>query len=83
MQSGIIAEQKNLICNFLGFESLTWTGDLKFLPFDKVVFTLGYPKANDTELRLEFKNPKICIDKGRPEWGAEHGKTYFVITWEE
>ena len=68
---------------FLGFESLTWTGDLKFLSFDKVVFTLGYPKANDTERRLEFKNPKIRIDKGRPEWGAQHGKTYFVITWEE
>ena len=51
--------------------------------FDKLVFTLGYPKADDTERRLEFNYPKIRIGEGRPEWGAEHGKTYFVITWEE
>lgn len=50
--------------------------------FDTLVFTLGYPKADDTERRLEFKNPKIRIGTGRPEWGAEPGKLYFVITWE-
>lgn len=53
------------------------------LEFDKLVFTLGYPKAGDTERRLVFKNPKIRIGQGRPEWGAERGKNYFVITWEE
>lgn len=51
--------------------------------FDRLVFTLGYPKSEDTERRLEFKNPKIRIDKGRPEWGAEPGKMYFVISWGE
>ena len=51
--------------------------------FDRLVFTLGYPKAGDTERRLVFKNPKIRIGTGRPEWGAERGKNYFVITWEE
>jgi hypothetical protein len=51
--------------------------------FDSLVFTLGYPKADDTERRLEFKNPKIRIGEGRPEWGAKPGKLYFVITWEE
>lgn len=50
--------------------------------FDTLVFTLGYPKAGDTERRLTFKNPKIKIGKGRPEWGAEPGKLYFVISWE-
>ena len=50
--------------------------------FNQVVFTLGYPKADDAERRMTFKNPKIRIDKGRPEWGAEPGKIYFVITWE-
>lgn len=50
---------------------------------DKLVFTLGYPKADDTERRLVFKNPRIRIGTGRPEWGAEPGKQYFVITWEE
>lgn len=50
--------------------------------FDRLVFTLGYPKADDTERRLVFKNPKIRIGTGKPEWGAEPNKLYFVITWE-
>ena len=51
--------------------------------FDRLIFTLGYPKADDTERRLVFKNQRIRIGQGRPEWGAERGKNYFVITWEE
>lgn len=51
--------------------------------YDSLVFTLGYPKAGDTERRLTFKNPKIRFGEGKPEWGAEKGKKYFVITWEE
>ena len=54
----------------------------QFKHYDKLVFTLGYPKSDDTTRRLEFKNPKIRIGEGRPEWGAEPGKKYFVITWE-
>lgn len=49
--------------------------------FDKLIFTLGYPKADDTERRLTFKKPRIRIGTGRLEWGAEPGKQYFVITW--
>ena len=52
------------------------------LGYDRLVFTLGYPKADDTKRRLVFKNPKIRIGTGRPEWGAEPGKLYFVISWE-
>ena len=55
---------------------------LAFKKFEKIVFTLGYPKANDKERRLEFKNPKFHFSEGRPEWGAEPDKLYFVITWE-
>ena len=51
--------------------------------FETLVFTLGYPKKTDMERRLVFKNPKIRIDTGKPEWGAEPGKKYFVITWEK
>ena len=51
--------------------------------YDTLVFTLGYPKADDAERRLTFKNPKIRIGTGKPEWGAEPDKLYFVITWEE
>lgn len=54
---------------------------LSFTDFGRIVFTLGYPKAGDTERRLTFKNPRISIGTGRPEWGAVPGKNYFVITW--
>lgn len=54
-----------------------------FKKFEKVVFTLGYPKAEDTSRRLEFKNPKIRIDYGRAEWGAKMRTRYFVITWDK
>ena len=50
--------------------------------FDRLVFTLGYPKAGDTERRLTFKNPRIRIGTGKTEWGAEPGVNYFCITWE-
>ena len=50
--------------------------------YDRLVFTLGYPKATDTERRLVFRNPKIRVGEGKPEWGAEPGKKYFVITWD-
>ena len=50
--------------------------------FNTIVFTLGYPKSDDKSRRLIFKNPKIRIGEGKPEWGAEPGKQYFIITWE-
>ena len=59
-----------------------WRKRLKAQRFDILVFTLGYPKKNDIERRLEFKNPKIRIDTGRIEWGAEPGRLYFVISWD-
>ena len=51
--------------------------------FDRIRFVLGYSKMNDDDRILEFKNPKIRIGTGRPEWGAVPGVNYFVITWEE
>lgn len=58
----------------------------KYHPFkyySKVEFTLGYPKKDDTSRRLVFGNPKIEIRTGKPEWGAEKDKKYFVITWKK
>lgn len=54
-----------------------------FKRFDKIVFTLGYPKKDDMSRRLVFRNPGIHYRTGKPEWGAEPGKLYFVITWDE
>ena len=50
--------------------------------FDTLVFTLGYPKADDTKRRLTLNNPRIRIGTGRPEWGAKEGVNYFCITWD-
>lgn len=54
-----------------------------FKRFDKIVFTLSHPEKDDTDKRLEFKNPSIHYRTGNPEWVAEPNKHYFVITWEE
>ena len=56
---------------------------VRFRQFDEVEFTCGYPKKGDTERRLLFKNPKICVSYGIQDWGAEEGKKYFIITWKD
>lgn len=53
-----------------------------FEPYDTITFTLGYPRKDDAERRITFKNPSIRIGKGKEEWGAEKDKEYFVITWQ-
>lgn len=50
--------------------------------YSKVSFTRGYPKADDLSRRMRFNSPKLRIGTGNPEWGAEPGRTYFVISWE-
>lgn len=52
--------------------------------YHTVHFSNGMPKRGTSpEKHIEFRNPKIRISEGRPEWGAEPHKLYFVITWEE
>ena len=55
-------------------------GDYILFEFDYFTGTYG---CGHPLCRLTFKNPKIRIGTGKPEWGAEPGKNYFVITWEE
>lgn len=50
-----------------------------FKNFDFIEFTLGYPAADNTDARARFKFAGIEKAAGRPEWGAEPGKTYYVI----
>ena len=58
------------------------TKDLKTLAeygtreYDTVTFYHGYAK-NRPQMTLEFKG--IEIKEGKPEWGAEPGRLYFVI----
>ena len=44
--------------------------------FTHVTFHLGYSKDRPS---MTFALDKITIDKGKPEWGAEEGRLYFVI----
>ena len=46
--------------------------------FDLLVLRNGY-RADSPKITL--KNPRIRVGTGRPEWGAEPGKNYFVITF--
>ncbi len=57
---------------------------LNQLQYHTVHFSNGMPKRGTSpEKHIEFRNPKIRISKGRPEWGAKPGKLYFVITWDK
>ena len=47
--------------------------------FDYNILTLGYPKSTDTDRILKLEHKGIEIRTGKPEWGAEPGKLYFVI----
>lgn len=69
------------LCSAAAFEEKQWPKPMMFVKhFDLLVLRNGY-RADSPKITL--KNPKIRIDMGKPEWGAEPGKQYFVITWEE
>lgn len=76
-----------LRCGFLCNGNCVFTGEivcpacrhLAYANYDAVTFTLGYPRADDTSRRMTFAVEDICFGGGKTEWGAENGKTYFVI----
>lgn len=51
----------------------------QFKHFDAVTFTLGYPRKADMDRRMTFRIERIAVGGGKPEWGAEPYKSYFVI----
>lgn len=51
-------------------------GTMRLRAFTHVTFHLGYSKDRPS---MTFALDKITINKGKPEWGAEEGKLYFVI----
>ena len=48
----------------------------KVRKFSYVTFYLGYQKNRP---QMTFRIKSICVGKGRPEWGAEEGKLYYII----
>lgn len=56
-----------------------WETRIRKTNFTHVHFTLGYPKKTDLSRHMIKEIKEIVISKGRPEWGAEPSKEYFVI----
>lgn len=51
----------------------------EFKKFKTNTMTLGYPKSTDTDRILKLEHKGIEIGYGKPEWGAEPNKLYFII----
>ena len=63
---------------------LNYTYDGKRIsPYTHVHFVLGYPKKDDAAKHMVKRIKEIVIGTGRPEWGAEPDKEYFVIKLED
>lgn len=69
-----------ILCNYLNDKMLSEViKQIKFKEFTKNTLTHGYPAKGDNDKTLIFKHAGIHIGEGKPEWGAEKGKLYFVI----
>lgn len=51
----------------------------QFKKFDHNIMTLGYPSHDQTDRIIKFKHAGIEIGYGKPEWGAEPNKLYFIV----
>ncbi len=61
------------------FLCLMKLGDVSFKPFNFNEMTKGYPKDIETDRIINFEHKGIEIGYGKPEWGAELDKMYFII----
>lgn len=69
-----------ILCNYLNHKMFNEAiKQIKYKEFTQNTMTLGYPSKNDTSKTLTYKHAGIHIGEGKPEWGAEKGKLYFVI----
>lgn len=62
--------------------SISWFGEWELLfpkKYETNTMTLGYPKSTDKERIKIFEHAGIEIGYGKPEWGAEPNKLYFII----
>lgn len=60
-----------------------WEKRIRKKKFTHVHFTLGYPKKTDSSRHMIKEIKEIVIYRGRPEWGAEPLKEYFVIRFKD
>lgn len=52
---------------------------ITFVDFKTNKITKGYPKKNDTKRIITLEHKGIEVGYGKPEWGAEPDKLYFII----
>jgi hypothetical protein len=52
---------------------------VEYKKFEQNRISLGYPKNENTTRIIYYEHAGIEIKEGRPEWGAEPGRLYFVI----
>jgi len=72
-----LENQEGLISEFLESAKSVFEGCFK--QFEVNVMTLGYPKWEDSQRIKKYKHVGIEVRTGKPEWGAEPNKLYFVI----
>lgn len=51
----------------------------KRIPYERVTFSLGYPKADDALRHMTFEYRGLSCGKGRPEFGAPVDRAVFII----
>lgn len=59
-----------------------WEKKIRFKHFDKIVFTLGYPKKNKTDLIMTKSHKFTCFSEVVPEWcppDTPKNKLFFCI----
>ena len=72
--------RKNMSIGYLTKEALlNGLNERGFKHFDYNVMTLGYPSKEDRSRYKTFEHKGIEIGYGKPEWGAEPNKLYFII----
>ena len=54
--------------------------EIEYVDYDYIEFTLGYPAADDYSRRIRYEFKGIRKSSGRPVWGAEPDKEYYVIS---
>lgn len=72
----LIKDLNNPLKNYDSLPYLLKDYKIKFKPFTTVKIRNGYGSKRPTFAR---QIDRISIGEGRPEWGAEPGKKYFII----
>jgi hypothetical protein len=69
------------VLDAISFKNIVNENDrgVSFKPVNKNIMTLGYPSFDDRERYLYLDHKGIEIGTGRPDWGADPNKYYFVI----